>query len=175
MNPGGRPGGWIAIAVRHARDPKVQGLSPGARCLWLDALCWSGEQEADGRIPGNLREISGHRDARTVDRLTQSLLDRGLWIRTPDGGLAVPFDAYNRWQVTHDQRESQRAKERERQARWRARHGGSNPGRNGGSNGQIGAGVGLRPTTPADDEIATPEMWEDSGGHLFVNLDREDP
>lgn len=168
-----RPGGWIALACRHLRDPKFQRVSDAARLLWIDGLCYSGEQETDGRLPTDLRLLGGRRSARQLRRLCSELLAVGLWTILPDGTLSVPPEAWNRWQETAEQRTAARARGAKRQAQWRSRHAVSDAVSDATSG--AGAGVGHSPTTPVPPSGSLNgngalgrEPWQDSAGRWFV-------
>jgi hypothetical protein len=174
---GKRPGGWVALAWRYYRDPKFAAVSDEAELLYLRALCYSGEQDTDGKVPRNLleslRKPAPNPDETTdqtrpkrATTLARQLVRAGLWIETVDG-YAVPFDTWSRWQDTAEQRATARARTAERVARWRDKRRVSNASRNAIAGEGAGAGAGHRPVPPAPSAVEF-EFETGDDGYVFV-------
>ena len=112
---------WIRLATGFARHPKGLAAGPTGRHLFIVALCWSGEYDTDGRIPGNALVTLASDAGIPIDESGQwadKLVDCGLWEREPDGWQVHDW---GQWQSTTEEREVKLNGNRERQARWRER------------------------------------------------------
>lgn len=113
--------GWINLATTFPRHPKALAAGPAARHLFIVGLCWAGEYDTDGAIPGyvlNSLAIDAGISADDVGQAADRLVEVGLWIRNADGWQVHDW---GQWQSTSAEREERRSKNRERQAAWRAR------------------------------------------------------
>ena len=113
--------GWINLATTFPRHPKALAAGPAARHLFIVGLCWAGEYDTDGAIPGyvlNSLAIDAGIAADAVGQTADRLVEVGLWIRNADGWQVHDW---GQWQSTSAEREERRSKNRERQAEWRAR------------------------------------------------------
>jgi hypothetical protein len=176
---GKRPGGWVALAWRNRSDPAWEGVSDAARLLWIDGLCWSGEHGTDGRVPLDLRRLAPGRHHSSLTKCAAQLIAKGWWVTYPDGGCGVPFDIWNRWQDTAEQRREARTRDADRKAKWRQTRRGTPPGRD--ATVGVGVGVGHSPLPPTprptaeeqDSESEGParlgwEEYTDTAGRLYV-------
>lgn len=113
--------GWINLATTFPRHPKALAAGPAARHLFIVGLCWAGEYNTDGAIPGyvlNSLAIDAGIAADDVGQTADRLVEVGLWERNADGWQVHDW---GQWQSTSAEREERRSKNRERQAAWRAR------------------------------------------------------
>jgi hypothetical protein len=113
--------GWINLATTFPRHPKALAAGPAARHLFIVGLCWAGEYDTDGAIPGyvlNSLAIDAGIAADDVGQTADRLVEVGLWVRNADGWQVHDW---GQWQSTSAEREERRSKNRERQANWRAR------------------------------------------------------
>lgn len=112
---------WIRLATGFARHPKGLAAGPTGRHLFIVGLCWCGEYDTDGRIPGNALVTLAGDAGIPIDECGQwadKLVDCGLWEREPDGWQVHDW---GQWQTTTEEREVKLNGNKERQARWRER------------------------------------------------------
>lgn len=113
--------GWINLATTFPRHPKALAAGPVARHLFIVGLCWAGEYDTDGAIPGyalNSLAIDAGIPNDDVGQVADRLVEVGLWVRQPDGWQVHDW---GQWQSTSAEREERRSKNRERQRAWRDR------------------------------------------------------
>lgn len=112
---------WIRLATGFARHPKGLAAGPTGRHLFIVGLCWCGEYDTDGRIPGYALVTLAGDAGIPIDESGQwadKLVDCGLWEREPDGWQVHDW---GQWQTTTEEREVKLNGNKERQARWRER------------------------------------------------------
>ena len=102
---------FVRLDVDHASNPKMLGIDPLARLLYIDALCYSSQWQTDGLVPA--RWIDSQADGRAH---AEDLAGRGLFDR--DGDDYTIHD-YAEHQITTDDRIAlSRAGQAGNAARW---------------------------------------------------------
>ena len=107
---------WARVDLTYLRNPKIRGLPAECVLLHLASILYCAEHLTDGHIPiisltelGHSANISPY----WVRRRVRCLVDRGLWIESPDGWTLHGFEDTNPQAMRH-------AVEAERES-WRVR------------------------------------------------------
>jgi hypothetical protein len=82
---------WVKVTDKHPREARKAGLSPQARTLHMDALCWimENDNETTRITPRDLVRLSEQDDP---EKIVPELLKCGWWVEHPDGGWVVIHD-----------------------------------------------------------------------------------
>lgn len=125
---------WARVDVGMLRDPKVRGLSPESKVIFLAAILHSREHLTDGHVTGReLRQmVADHLPQpmtnvsrahhRLIRRVSFELLESGLFVTLNDTPLEYLIPAYGQWQETRATVEKRREDARQRAARYRRRN-----------------------------------------------------
>ena len=71
--------GWINLATTFPRHPKALAAGPAARHLFIVGLCWAGEYDTDGAIPGYVLNSLAIDAGIAADDVGQTA-DRLVWV-----------------------------------------------------------------------------------------------
>lgn len=109
---------WVKVTDRHPREASRAGLSPAARCLHMDALCWIMANDNETRVitRRDLFRLSEYDDP---DLIVPELVECRWWAQTGDDTWEVVHDVAD--QRTNEQILADREKNAGRQARSRER------------------------------------------------------
>lgn len=152
---------WARIEGGLFRNPKVAGVGPLAKLLYIAGLAYCADQLSDGRIArASVRLIAAEAD---VDpSLASDLVAAGLWEELPDGGGYQVHD----WPVYNPPAEEYRAKQDEKRL---AR---SEAGRRGAAARWQTDGKSMRSQCDSD-AIAMANAWQTDG--TDTDTDNRDP
>lgn len=112
---------WVKLATGFPRHPKALAAGPTARHLWFVALCWAGEYNTDGVIPGYALPTLANDAGISQDEVgsvADKLVEVGLWERQPSGWVIHDWPD---WQSTTEERDKKLAQARDRKRRWQER------------------------------------------------------
>jgi hypothetical protein len=113
--------GWAKIDHSFFRHPKVIGVSKDAKCLYIAALCYCGENMTDGVIPVvALRLLGAEIDIKNPAKTARELVDAGLWIAWNDAAFQV--NDYLSYNESSDERKAKQEAARERMQRMRSQN-----------------------------------------------------
>lgn len=132
---------WAKLDDNLPNNPKIVGLTPTARWLFICGICYSARNLTDGALTGRTVKVL-LAEASASKKHVEELFAAGLWDRAGDGFLIHDYLEYN---PRKDEVLEERAKAKERMRRLR-----SSGERSGEQTGERAAGrSGVRSGTPS--------------------------
>lgn len=115
---------WVRLDDGFFANPKILGLRPEAKLLYLAGLAYCSAQLTDGAITRPALGLLGSMAGLTIDAPVGELVAAGLWAPTAEGYRVHDYLAYNPAATAVKTR---RAANAQRQADWRDRRHGEAP------------------------------------------------
>lgn len=154
---------WFKLDDAFPMDPKILGVSPSARLLFVVGIAYCSNQRTDGTIPADSVPLL-HFQAGSTDSACDELVRVGLWEHRPEGYGIV---TYLKHQKPRAQIERETEAKSARQRKWRENRDGDVDA----STGESRDASATPPDTPTPTDTPTDRPTPSSNSLTLVRTD----